>query len=198
MVALIQVYVATICASMVCHSDAFVTRWIDKHAISAPNPLLCRSSVAAILLYVSRIARASIRYVDAFTTVKAHEAKRRALCLCHSIKSRHNEAEDHLQATHRHKRSEAQHVRANGTEEAVPPHPIDSQALLHAHHHAPQALPQSLIALRRESQQQSKAAPRRAGPYEVGVAGSRGIGRGVAKDSFAPRKPASPPPDRCE
>ena len=37
----------------------------------------------------------------------------------------------------------------------------------------PKRSPQVLMAPRRESQQQSKAAPRRAGPYEVGFAGYR-------------------------
>ena len=61
----------------------------------------------------------------------------------------------------------------------------------------PKRSPQALITPRRESPQQIKAAPRRAGPYEVGVAGSRGIGRGVPEDSFAPTRPPSSPPVRC-
>ena len=80
---------------------------------------------------------------------------------------------------------------------AAPTHPTDPPACGHAPTPTPthpKRSPQPLIAPRRESPQQSKAAPRRAGPYEVGFAQiKRGIGRGVARDSFAPRKPASPP-----
>ena len=55
------------------------------------------------------------------------------------------------------------------------------------------------IAPRRESPQQIKAAPRRAGQsHTKWVAGSRGIGRGVSEDAFAPTRPPSPPPVRCE
>ena len=43
----------------------------------------------------------------------------------------------------------------------------------------PKRSPQSLIAPRRESPQQSKAAPRRAGPYEVGFVGLRMSARGT-------------------
>ena len=43
----------------------------------------------------------------------------------------------------------------------------------------PKRSPQPIIALRRESQQQSKAAPRRAGPYEVGLVGLRMSARGT-------------------
>eukprot|EP00322_Chrysochromulina_rotalis_P003636 CAMPEP_0115848242 /NCGR_PEP_ID=MMETSP0287-20121206/10815_1 /TAXON_ID=412157 /ORGANISM="Chrysochromulina rotalis, Strain UIO044" /LENGTH=110 /DNA_ID=CAMNT_0003302137 /DNA_START=1400 /DNA_END=1729 /DNA_ORIENTATION=- len=79
----------------------------------------------------------------------------------------------------------------------------------------PKRSPQSLIAPRRESPtaeqssaasrrairispQQIKAAPRRAGQSHGGVAGLRGIGRGISEDSFAPTQPPSPPPVRCE
>ena len=71
--------------------------------------------------------------------------------------------------------------------------PPDRPARTHAHPHRSQALPAEPHRAAPGKPQQSKAAPRRAGPYEVGVAGSRGIGRGAPEDSFAPTQyPTSP------
>ncbi len=62
-------------------------------------------------------------------------------------------------------RAPAQHARANGAEEAVPSHPTDRSAHLHAHHHAPQALPaEPHHAAPGKSQQQIKVAASRRSP----------------------------------
>ena len=80
-----------------------------------------------------------------------------------------------------------------------------SHSIRPTHSHTPTPIPtvlkrspQHIIAPRRESPQQIKAATRCAGQSHGGVARSRGIGRGVAKDTIAPTRPPSPPHDRCE
>ena len=53
-------------------------------------------------------------------------------------------------------------------------------------------------SLRRAGKASSRAKQRRVALARATVAGSRGIGRGVPEDSFAPTRPPSPPPVRCE
>ena len=81
------------------------------------------------------------------------------------------------------------HAQADPSPDPSPPAPINP--LAHAHPHRPQALPAE--PHRAVKAQQSKAAPRRAGPYEVGrVQSGRGIGRGVYPRAHSPRHDRHP------
>jgi hypothetical protein len=94
--------------------------------------------------------------------------------ILHRQNRSHQHKVDHLQATRRHKGQRAQE-RTGPKKQPQPTRPTDPHSLTPTPTH-PKRSPQPIIAPRRESPQQSKAAPRRAGPYEVG---SRGRGASV-------------------